>query len=187
MTLEHDRGDGLTQPLILTALLPRDMHRWATDLRTQHFPPERNYLAAHVTLFHAIPAQCESEVAGLLKRLVAEFAPVEAYLLGLMSLGRGTALVRYLAAIPSLEARGRVPLLDGTPDAVAALARAALADLPSPRLAAAQVPPAARPALIEAWQTEPLLRQIAANPGRVARGAVGLSEFRKRLRLLRWA
>lgn len=79
-------------PLIVTALLPRDLHAWATALRTQYFPPERNYLEAHVTLFHAIPAQCEGEVAGLLKQLAGEFAPVEAQLLGLMSLGRGTAL-----------------------------------------------------------------------------------------------
>mgnify|MGYP004351873915 CR=1 FL=1 len=42
-------------PLILTAQLPADLHRWATALRTEHFPPERNYLEAHVTLFHALP------------------------------------------------------------------------------------------------------------------------------------
>ena len=96
---------GADAPLILTALLPKDLHHWATELRTQHFPPERNYLEAHVTLFHAIPAQCEDEVATLLKRIVAEFAPVEAQLLGLMSLGRGTAL--------RLESSGILRLRDG--------------------------------------------------------------------------
>lgn len=79
-------------PLILTALLPRDMHGWATALRTAHFPPERNYLDAHVTLFHALPAQCEDEVIDCCKALAAEFAPVAARLAGLMSLGGGTAL-----------------------------------------------------------------------------------------------
>ena len=44
-------------PLILTAELPPDLHRWATELRRAHFPPERNLLEAHVTLFHALPAQ----------------------------------------------------------------------------------------------------------------------------------
>jgi hypothetical protein len=37
-------------PLIVTAELPPDLQAWATSLRQRHFPPERNYLAAHVTL-----------------------------------------------------------------------------------------------------------------------------------------
>ncbi len=68
------------------------MHRWATALRTAHFPPERNFLEAHVTLFHALPAQCEDEVIDLCKAIVSEYAPVPAQLIGLMSLGAGTAL-----------------------------------------------------------------------------------------------
>lgn len=79
-------------PLILTAQLPPDLHSWATGLRDEHFPPERNYLEAHVTLFHAIPAQCEPEARSFLARLVGEVAPVPARLEGLMSLGGGTAL-----------------------------------------------------------------------------------------------
>ena len=79
-------------PLILTAQLPKDLHRWATALRTAHFPPERNYLEAHVTLFHALPAQCESEVIDVCKRLAADYAPVDGEIIGLMSLGRGTAI-----------------------------------------------------------------------------------------------
>lgn len=84
-------GEG-ERPLILTAQLPKDMHRWATALRTKHFPPERNYLEAHVTLFHALPKQCEQEACDLLKSIVAELAPPDARLIGLMSLGGGTAL-----------------------------------------------------------------------------------------------
>ena len=79
-------------PLILTAQLPPDLHSWATGLRDEHFPPERNYLEAHVTLFHAIPAQCEPEARSFLARLAGEVAPVPARLEGLMSLGGGTAL-----------------------------------------------------------------------------------------------
>ena len=48
-------------PLSVTAQLPRDLHARYTALRTEHFPPERNYLDAHVTLFHALPAMCEAE------------------------------------------------------------------------------------------------------------------------------
>ncbi len=79
-------------PLILTAQLPPDLHRWATALRTEHFPPERNYLEAHVTLFHALPPSCEGELGDVLARMAKEYAPVAGRLEGLMNLGRGTAL-----------------------------------------------------------------------------------------------
>ncbi len=79
-------------PLIVTAQLPRELHARYTALRTAHFPPERNYLEAHVTLFHALPAVCEGEAITYFKRLAAEFAPVVAEVEGLMSLGRGTAI-----------------------------------------------------------------------------------------------
>ena len=80
------------RPLLVTALLPKDMQRWASDLRALHFPPERNYLDAHVTLFHAIPPMCEGEARSLLAQLAKECAPVPGELEGLMSLGGGTAL-----------------------------------------------------------------------------------------------
>lgn len=79
-------------PLILTAELPPDLQRWATALRQAHFPPERNHLAAHVTLFHALPSQVEDELQSLLAALAGEFAPIPARLEGVMNLGRGTAL-----------------------------------------------------------------------------------------------
>lgn len=84
-------GQGDNAPLIVTALLPKDLAAWATGLRRAHFPPERNYLDAHVTLFHAIPPQCEDEVQDLFRRIAADIAPVEARLDRVMSLGRGTA------------------------------------------------------------------------------------------------
>ena len=83
-------GEGA--PLILTAELPPDLHRRFTDLRTEHFPPERNYLEAHVTLFHAIPAQCEAEVRRYLARLAGEVPPIRGRVEGLMALGGGTAI-----------------------------------------------------------------------------------------------
>jgi hypothetical protein len=79
-------------PLIVTAQLPRDLHARYTALRTEHFPPERNYLDAHVTLFHALPAMCEAEACTYLKRLAGEFAPVAGQVEGLLSLGGGTAI-----------------------------------------------------------------------------------------------
>lgn len=79
-------------PLILTAQLPADLQSWATALRREHFPPERNYLAAHVTLFHALPGFCEGEAIQHMRQLASEFAPVEGRIVGVMSLGGGTAI-----------------------------------------------------------------------------------------------
>ncbi|WWC92607.1 uncharacterized protein L201_007566 [Kwoniella dendrophila CBS 6074] len=45
----------LTSPLILTLRLDKTTHKLLTDLRYKHFPKHRNFLEAHVTLFHAIP------------------------------------------------------------------------------------------------------------------------------------
>lgn len=79
-------------PFIVTAELPPDIKAWATRLRTEHFPPELNYLDAHVTLFHALPPSCEEEIKDALADIVREHPPVPGKLEGIMPLGRGTAL-----------------------------------------------------------------------------------------------
>ncbi len=85
-------GAPLPAPLIVTALLPQDLHRWASDLRARHFPPERNFLHAHVTLFHALPPSNEAEVKQALAEEARDNGPLAARLEGVMPLGRGTAL-----------------------------------------------------------------------------------------------
>lgn len=86
MRMSHAR------PIIVTASLPGDILAFADRLRGAHFPPERNLLAAHLTLFHAIPPSCERELRTLLADLSAETAPLSARLTGVISLGQGTAL-----------------------------------------------------------------------------------------------
>ena len=93
-------------PLILTARLPPDLHRRFTNLRSEHFPPERNHLEAHVTLFHAIPPNCEAEACGYLSRLAGEVAPLPAAVEGLMSLGGGTAIK--LSSLSLLDLRDEI-------------------------------------------------------------------------------
>lgn len=89
-------------PLIVTAEMPPDLFSWANQLRQDHFPPERNYLKAHVTLFHALPPSAESELRDCLKDLVRDNPPVPARLVGVMKLGKGTAL--------QLESQGMIAL-----------------------------------------------------------------------------
>ncbi|EIZ77573.1 hypothetical protein WSK_3955 [Novosphingobium sp. Rr 2-17] len=78
-------------PLIVTAELPADVLAWADGLRRQHFPPERNQLRAHVTLFHALPHFVEAELSEALAKLARE-GPPPARIDHLLKLGGGTAL-----------------------------------------------------------------------------------------------
>jgi hypothetical protein len=78
-------------PLIVTALMAAPDQAWFDRLRAAHFPPERNHLAAHLTLFHAIPPMLEQELRQRLAALAAELPPPRAEVVGLMNLGGGVA------------------------------------------------------------------------------------------------
>ncbi len=91
----------MSKPFIVTAELPPDVFAWANALRQAHFPAERNWLQAHVTLFHAFAPSLREELRGVLADLTAEFAPPAARIDGLMNLGRGTAIA---LSSPSLMA-----------------------------------------------------------------------------------
>ncbi|RGP40245.1 hypothetical protein BPTFM16_00526 [Altererythrobacter insulae] len=82
----------MPQPFILTAKLPEHIHLWADDLRQQHFPPERNHLHAHVTLFHAFAPSLFEELKAFVPQIVREFSAPEAEITGLLDLGKGTAI-----------------------------------------------------------------------------------------------
>lgn len=98
--------------------------------------------------------------------------------------GWAAGLASYLRAIPELEARARRPLPDGRPEAVRALAEAGLAKLHE---AKGPVPGSVRPALLAGWRAQATLRRAAADPARVARGALEESAFAARAGLLRRA
>lgn len=97
-------------------------------------------------------------------------------------IGYATALANWLCAIPELESRGRVPLVDGRPDAVAALARGGLA-----RLGRGKLTGAGHAAGIAGWQARAILRRAARAPELVAAGGLRPSEFARRGGLLRAA
>lgn len=82
---------GVAAPLIVTAELPEALQSRADQLRRLHYPPERNVLPAHVTLFHVLPPNVEAELREALAA-EARAKPVPARLEGVMNLGRGTAL-----------------------------------------------------------------------------------------------
>ncbi len=76
--------------LIVTAALGAEDFAWLNGQRRTHFPPERNLLSAHLTMFHALPPSAEAEAARVLSREALRPPPV-ATVAGLMNLGRGVA------------------------------------------------------------------------------------------------
>ena len=78
-------------PIIVTALFGRDDQAFFDAERSTYFPPERNQLAAHLTMFHHLPPSIASEVK---QRLIAETRGVpapRARITDVISLGRGVA------------------------------------------------------------------------------------------------
>jgi 2'-5' RNA ligase superfamily len=78
-------------PIIITAQMGKSDQAWADGLRRAHFPPERNYLSAHITLFHHLPPTHWQEVKRRLAALAHDHAPPPAMLSDVMLLGRGVA------------------------------------------------------------------------------------------------
>lgn len=92
-------------------------------------------------------------------------------------IGRAAGVANWLIAVPALEARGRVPLIDGRPEGIRVLAQMALKRLQAARGADFGT---TVPALRACWRAPAILRQAARDPARVAAGALGTSEFRRR-------
>jgi hypothetical protein len=64
---------------------------WIQELRRAHYPPGRNRVPAHLTLFRQLPPSLAPELSGRLARYAAA-APPRACVAGTMDLGEGTAL-----------------------------------------------------------------------------------------------
>ncbi|WP_347313549.1 squalene/phytoene synthase family protein [Defluviimonas sp. SAOS-178_SWC] len=94
----------------------------------------------------------------------------------------GAGLSAYLRAVPELEARGRIPLVDGRPDALRRLAVEGRARMRRARASA--IPRAARPALWSGASAERILALAEREPARVAEGTLNLSDFGRRWALL---
>jgi len=76
--------------LIVTAELAADDFAWLEGLRRKHYPPERNRVPVHLTMFHALPPSAETEVRSRLADAARGSRP-SASIQGLMDLGGGVA------------------------------------------------------------------------------------------------
>ena len=89
-----------TAPVIVSALFGAEDFAWLEGLRRAHFPPERNVLPAHLTLFHHLPPSIEPELRRRLGDATRSDRP-RAMASGLLNLGRGVAI---RIETPSLQA-----------------------------------------------------------------------------------
>jgi hypothetical protein len=55
-------SSALPAPIIVSALFGKADQAWFDDLRRTHFPPERNQLDAHLTMFHHLPPSAADEL-----------------------------------------------------------------------------------------------------------------------------
>ncbi|MCV3272364.1 squalene/phytoene synthase family protein [Roseobacter sinensis] len=99
----------------------------------------------------------------------------------LRQIARAVALANWLSALPELEARGKRPMHDGRPETLAALAKGALKDLAAQR----GLSPASRLALLSGWRARGILKTVARQPQRVARGDLVTPQIGRSLSLIR--
>ena len=78
-----------SHPLVLTLTLDADSFQFFNDLRQQHFPPERNYLAAHLTLFHQLPGNEADRFVEGLEAVSTRYNPLTMLVSEVRLLGKG--------------------------------------------------------------------------------------------------
>ena len=79
-------------PLILTLGLDADTFALLDQLRRAHFPPGRNFIPAHVTLFHLLPGERVDMVRATLSEFAGRTPAIPLSLPAVRFLGRGVAI-----------------------------------------------------------------------------------------------
>ncbi|KAL6776962.1 hypothetical protein ACKKBF_B19640 [Auxenochlorella protothecoides x Auxenochlorella symbiontica] len=93
------------EPLLLTAKLDPASRALFTGLRTKYFPAERNYLDAHLTLFHKLDRRQEAAVRRDVASACSTSSPMVIPVLEPVFLGKGVALRTPSKPLDSLRAR----------------------------------------------------------------------------------
>src|SRR4029453_16066199 len=89
-----------TAPLILTLQLDERSFAFFDSQRRSYFPPERNFIPAHLTLFHHLPGKHLASIEHDIEACASGQQKFTVEVTGLRSLGRGVA---YVLESPELE------------------------------------------------------------------------------------
>ena len=92
-------------PLILTLTLDAASQAFFDGERRRWFPPARNMIPAHITLFHRLPDDDVLRVLSVLSLLCADARPSPFWVEGVKFLGRGVAYSLQSAEMVGLRAR----------------------------------------------------------------------------------
>lgn len=82
----------MSSPLIVTTKMDDLSFDFFDTLRRRHFPPERNFLLAHITLFHHLPGDEIIAVKDALRDAASVPKPIELKFSSVRFLGRGSAI-----------------------------------------------------------------------------------------------
>nr|WKN39673.1 2'-5' RNA ligase family protein [Tunicatimonas sp. TK19036] len=80
-------------PLIVTLELEKNQQQYFNQLRQTYFPEERNYLDAHLTLFHHLPGREIEAVSDTINQMSQQQPVLELSVTEVKSIGRGVAFV----------------------------------------------------------------------------------------------
>lgn len=86
-----ERGENLSKPLILTLELDAESSRFFNEQRHLYFPKERNFLEAHLTLFHHLPPQHLEEIQQEITQLCRQKESILMQVPEVRLMGRGVA------------------------------------------------------------------------------------------------
>ncbi len=89
------------KPLILTAQIAAGDLAPFNLLRAEHFPADRNFLLAHLTMFHRLPGEYEAQIRSDLAQVSGQTPRIDAEVSGLRHLGAGVA---FSISSPELQA-----------------------------------------------------------------------------------
>ena len=87
-------------PLILTLTLNDTAQAFFDHARALWFPPERNFIPAHISIFHHLPGEHLAPIRTHLATIATAHPPTTVAITGLRSLGRGVA---YTVSAPEIE------------------------------------------------------------------------------------
>lgn len=79
-------------PLIVTLKPDNSTFEFFNGLRQKYFPPERNFLSAHITLFHHLPGEMIDEISEYLVKIASEQNEFPLIFPRVRFLGKGTAI-----------------------------------------------------------------------------------------------
>lgn len=95
----------MLSPLIVTAKMDASSFEFFDELRRRHFPPERNFLSAHITLFHHLPGDQITVVQEDLRNAASIQTAIELKFSNARFLGRGTAIQIESAELNALRGK----------------------------------------------------------------------------------